>query len=313
MIESKEKNFVSAVVYVRNNEKHIQYFLSYLNKTLYENFEKYEIICVNDDSMDNSVKIIKEFSKSVKDAVVSVIHMSFYQGVELSMNAGIDLSIGDFVFEFDNVFIDYEVDTIMKVYGRSLEGYDIVSAAPQNTAKNSSKFFYAVFNKYSENQYPLRTESFRILSRRVINRVHAMSKTIPYRKAVYANCGLKMDVIVYQNNRSNKINIDDAMSDKRKDVAVDSLVLFTDIAYKLSFLLTVFMMAASVLIAVYAIAVFLENRPVAGWTTTMLFLAFGFFGIFGVLAVIIKYLAILTNLVFRKKSYVTESIEKLTK
>lgn len=313
MIGNKEKNFVSAIVYVRNNEKHIQYFLENLNKTLDGNFEKYEIICVNDCSGDASVKIVKEFAKNIKGAVVSIIHMSFYQGVELAMNAGIDLAIGDFVFEFDNVYMDYELDTIMNVYHHSLKGFDIVSAAPKNGGKSTSKLFYAIFNKFSDNRHKLRTETFRVLSRRAINRVHSMSKTIPYRKAIYANCGLKMDMIIYGNMNANKINMDDTMSDKRRDVAVDSLILFTDVAYKLSFALTAFMMMASILIGIYTVVIFFENRPVAGWTTTMLFLAFGFFGIFGVFAVIIKYLAILMDLVFKKKTYMTESIEKLTK
>ncbi len=51
MITNKEKNFISAVVYVHNNEKEIANFLENLNKKLNENFEKYEIICVNDKSI----------------------------------------------------------------------------------------------------------------------------------------------------------------------------------------------------------------------------------------------------------------------
>lgn len=313
MITNKEKNFISAVIYVHNNESHIKYCLDSINKILNDHFEKYEIICVNDDSNDCSVKKIKEFSSNVKNAVISIVNMSFYQGVELSMNAGVDLAIGDFVFEFDYVYVDYKVDTIMQIYQRSLEGFDIVSAAPKNAYKNSSKLFYSIFNHFSNSHYELRTETFRVLSRRVINRVHAMSKTIPYRKAVYANCGLKIDTIVYENTSLNCINADENASDKRKDVAIDSLVLFTDVAYKAAFTMTMFMMLVSIFIGIYTILVFLKNQPVAGWTTTMLFLAFGFFGIFGVFAIIIKYLALLIDLIFKKKSYSTESIEKITK
>lgn len=313
MITNKEKNFVSVVVYVHNNQSYITYFLENINKVLNDHFEKYEIICVNDDSNDDSTKKIKEFSSKVKNAVISIVNMSFYQGVELSMNAGVDLAIGDFVFEFDHVYVDYKIDTIMHIYQRSLEGFDIVSAAPKNVYKNSSKLFYSIFNHFSNNHYELRTETFRVLSRRVINRVHAMSKTIPYRKAVYANCGLKIDMLVYENTSLNQINANERSSDKRKDIAIDSLVLFTDIAYKVAFAMTIFMMVVSILMGIYTILVFLEKQPVAGWTTTMLFLAFGFFGIFGVFAIIIKYLALLIDLIFKKKSYITESIEKITK
>lgn len=313
MIDTKEKNFVSAVVYVRNDEKYVQHYLLALNQTLANNFEKYEIVCVNDDSDDRSALLIKEFAKSVKNAAVSLVNMSFYQGVELSMNAGIDLTIGDFVFEFDHAYMDYEANTIMKVYKRSLEGYDIVSAAPTKVEQYTSRIFYFLFNRFSGNHYPLRTENFRVLSRRVINRVHSMSKTIPYRKAIYANCGLKMDVIFYRNDRGTKMAMDDSLASKRRDVAIDSLVLFTDVAYKFAFGMTVLMMLVSAFTAGYTVFVFVRDQPVAGWTTTMLVLSICFLGVFAALAVIIKYLAILVDLVFKKKSYITESIEKLTK
>ncbi len=313
MIDNKEKNFVSAVVYVRNDEAYIQQFLRELNQTLEKKFEQYEIICVNDACDDRSALLIKEFAKSVKSAAISVINMSFYQGVELSMDAGLDLAIGDFVFEFDRAYMDYEADTIMKVYERSLEGYDIVAAAPDKMEQYTSRMFYFLFNRFSSSRYALRTESFRILSRRVINRVRSMSKTIPYRKAIYANCGLKMDAISYRNERESQMKLDDSAASKRRDVAIDSLVLFTDVAYKFAFSMTVIMMLISAFTAGYTVVVFVRNQPVAGWTTTMLVLSICFLGVFATLAVIIKYLAILVDLVFKKKSYITESIEKLTK
>ena len=36
-----------------------------------------------------------------------------------------------------------------------------------------------------------------------------------------------------------------------------------------------------------------------------------FFGLFGILTVVVKYLQILVDLVFRRKKYIFESIEKL--
>ena len=40
MISNKEKNFISAVVYVHNNEKEIGDFLEKINEKLNSNFEK---------------------------------------------------------------------------------------------------------------------------------------------------------------------------------------------------------------------------------------------------------------------------------
>ena len=58
---NKEKNFVSAVVYLYNNEREVAGFLNTVNGLLKENFEKYEIICVNDCSTDNTVKAVEAF------------------------------------------------------------------------------------------------------------------------------------------------------------------------------------------------------------------------------------------------------------
>ena len=187
MISNKEKNFISTVIYVHNNEKEIGEFLEKINELLSQNFEKYEIICVNDKSTDNSIQEIEKIAYKVNESSISIINMSYYQGIELSMNAGVDLSIGDFVYEFDNIYIDYELDVIMKIYQEALQGYDIVSAKSNSKKSISSRIFYKVFNQNSNHMYQIHTETFRILSRRAINRVKAMNKTIPYRKAVYAN------------------------------------------------------------------------------------------------------------------------------
>ena len=45
----KEKNFVSAVVYLYNNEREVGGFLKTVNDLLKENFEKYGIDVIGDD------------------------------------------------------------------------------------------------------------------------------------------------------------------------------------------------------------------------------------------------------------------------
>ena len=308
-IKSKEKNFLSAVVYVRNREKQIADFLKRLDSVLEDNFEKYEIICVNDASTDGTKEQIKSLVEPGKKSAITILNMSFYQGLESSMNAGMDLAIGDFVFEFDTIDMDYSIDTIMQVYRRTMEGHDIVSAAPQSNRGVTSDLFYSVFNKHTNYAYKLKTEAFRVLSRRAINRITSMNKTIPYRKAIYANCGLSCDTIYYTADSKVKSVTEDKKH--RRELAIDSLMLFTDVAYKFAVTMTALMMAVTVLVAIYAVAIFAMRIPIAGWTTTILFLAFSFFGLFGILTIVIKYLSILVNLVFKKQKYTFESIEKL--
>lgn len=311
MISNKEKNFISAVVYVYNKENEIKDILNNINNVLKNNFNKYEIICVNDASTDDSVSKIKEFSKELENEVLTLVNMSYYQGIELAMNAGVDLSIGDFVYEFDNIMYDYSEDTIMKVYNKCLEGYDIVSATSKKNKNTISSIFYKVFNKYSNMKEKIHTETFRIISRRAINRVHSISKNIPYRKAVYANCGLKMYNIIYNPNKKYKRVFNKDIQRTRQETATNSLILFTSLGYKFSMTMSILMMIITVLVGIYALVIFIVGVPVAGWTTTMLFLSFGFFGLFAIMTIIIKYLEVLIGLVFKKAKYTVESINKL--
>ena len=307
----KDKNFISAVVYVRNCEERIEGFLKMLISILNNSFEHSEIICVNDCSDDQSLDKIRKVSNQSGASCISVINMSYYHGLEMAMNAGDDLAIGDFIFEFDNTNIDFAPEEIMKAYRKSLDGYDIVSASPDKKKKLSSAVFYKVFSSFSGNGKDMNTESFRVVSRRAINRVHSMSKTIPYRKVAYLNCGLRTDNILYKRTVPDH-RADDKDRGYRFNLAVETLILFTDIGYKFSLAMTLFMMAVSIFVVIYSFIIYFTAHPVAGWTTTILFLAIAFFGLFGVLTIVIKYLQLLIDLTFKRKHYSFESIEKLT-
>ena len=312
-MEYREKNFISAVVYVHNAADRIEEFLKMLIEVIEDNFEKSEIICVNDYSDDDSVIHIKNVSKLAKDTSVSILNMSYFHGLEIAMNAGVDLSIGDFVLEFDTTMQDFDRTEIMKIYRKSLEGYDIVSASPDKKQKITSNMFYYIFDKFTDLSYKIYTESFRILSRRVINRISSMNKSVPYRKAIYANCGLKTLNVKYKTIKKHGPQNDKTENKYRKTLAVDTLILFTEVGYRFSEAMTAIMMLMTFFMAIYSLVVYLTSTPIAGWTTTILFMSFAFFGLFGILTIIIKYLQILVDLVFKRKKYNFESIEKLTK
>ena len=309
----KQKNFISIVVYIHNVEYLIDNFLETLYRMMDDNFEKYEIICVNDGSTDNSKEVIKTHAGKTSSCMLSIVNMSYYQGIEASMRAGIDLAIGDFVFEFDEIVLDFDPNLIMEVYNRSLQGYDIVSCGKGNF-RTSSKLFYSIYNRNSGTPYALRSETFRIISRRGINRVQSMSVNIPYRKAMYSNCGLSLDYLLYQ-----PINTGAEQRQKQKqrlkdpyDMAITSLILFTNIAYKMSLFFSIVMMLATLGSLAYVVVVYLTGNPVAGYTTMMILMSGAFFALFAILAMVIKYLSVILGLVFHKQRYLIESIEKIT-
>lgn len=310
---NKEKNFISAVIYVHNAANRIESFLKAIIAVIESNFEYSEIICVNDSSDDDSLEKIRMISKMVKTTSLSVVNMSYFHGLELSMNAGINMAIGDFIFEFDYTYLDFQPEIVMEIYRKSLTGFDIVSASADRKEKFTSKMFYRLFERYTDLSEKMSTESFRILSRRAINRVDNMNKTIPYRKAVYANCGLKTANIKYKVASFANYELDKKEKNFRSGLAIDSLILFTEMGYSFAKVMTFLMMLMSVFMIIYSVVIYVTSSPVAGWTTTILFLSVAFFGIFGILTIVIKYLQLLVDLIFKRKQYSFESIEKLSK
>jgi len=309
----KEKNFLSAVLYLNSAENALQAgeFLDKLCGSLSENFLHYEVICVSDDTKQDILDEVKRVRKQYPEAAITILHMSYYQGIEMSMNAGRDLAIGDFVMEFDECIWNFPDDCIMQVYRECLKDCDIVCCGDESKKKLSSKMFYSVFNHYANVQYPLDSDNFRILSRRGINRIQSLNKTIPYRKALYVNCGLKYKMLTYKPQNESKYTRTVKEKKNRRTLAINSLLLFTDMGYSIAMCMAVAMAIIMVFTAIYTAVMFLKGIAIVGWTTTMLFLSGAFFGLFVILAIVIKYLSLLLNLSFQKQRYMFSSIEKL--
>lgn len=308
----KEKKFVSLVVYLHNNEDYVENFLEKIIDAMSARFSQFELVCVDDACTDDTMKNISEFiSKKNLGAMVNIVHMSYYQGLETAMNAGRDLAIGDFVYEFDSCLIDYDMEVLDSIYEKLLTGFDIVSATPLGRIRFTSKLFYRIYNAFSrEKAGKVGSESLRIISRRAINRVKSLGSFIPYRKAVYANCGLKTTNITYKRT----VNLKSvAKTSERMTLAMDSLVYFTNALERLSTILSCLFLLATIAIGVYALVDLAAGHNTAdGWLSIMGFLAIGFFGVFVLLTVVLKYLSTLLNLVFKQQRYVVADIEKIT-
>jgi dolichol-phosphate mannosyltransferase len=314
MPENMEKNFVSCVVYLHNEGSRVKEFLNCVCSVMMDNFEKYEIVCVNDGSTDDTLKYLREYvEEQVNPVVVSMVNLSYYQGVETAMNAGCDIAVGDFIFEFDKCQFDFEPSLIMEVYRRALQGYDIVAAAPKNGVSITSKLFYGLYN-LGNRRYKLRQERFRIISRRAVNRVNQMNIYIPYRKAMYINCGLKVDTIVYDNKTDVKRRPQWEEREIRSNLAFDTLIIFTNVMEKFSMLVSAVLLGVLVVMFIYLIySIFSPVRPVEGWLSIMSLMSFGFFMLSVMLTLIFKYLSLILSMNFKRQRYVVEGVEKLIK
>ncbi len=308
-----ENKFVSIVVYLHNEENTVESFLDNVIPCIGDLFQKYEIICVDDACSDGTVEKLRNYAHSKHlEGIVSVIHMGFYQGIEPSMNAGRDIAIGDFVYEFDHIVIDYDKSLISDVYQKMIKGYDIVSASGIRKGRLTSRLFYSLFNKFSKSFAKIGPETFRIVSRRAINRIKTIGTHIPYRKAVYANCGLNMATISYNVVADPSGNNSKASFSERGELALDSFIYFTNIMERISAVLSGgFLLVTLFCLAYSLIDHFTGENVASGWPSLMSFMSVGFFGVFALLTIVLKYLSVLLNLIFRQQRYMVADIEKI--
>ena len=71
------------------------------------------------------------------------------------------------------------------------------------------------------------------------------------------------------------------------------------------------MMLLSMVMLIYTLVTYFSAHPVEGWTTTVLFMSLGFLGLFGILTIVVKYLQLLVDMIFRRKHYSFESVTKI--
>ena len=309
---SKINQFVSVVAYVHNNAAEVEKFINTV-MTQCEKFKQREIVFVDDCSIDDSVEKIKEYYKeNPSDYIVNIIRMSQYHGMEAAMNCGRDLAIGDFVYEFDDLFVDYDGSVIIDAYNKCVEGNDVVSVSTDVPIRMTSKIFYKLFNSTNENKTKIGQESFRLLSRRGINRIASMNVDIPFRKAVYFNCGLSVGTITYKSltgERPARIT----ENTERIDLALDSFIYFTKLVERLSLFLSGFFCLLFLSLVIYFLIASTIGQVInVTWMIVVLLTSLGFCGIFILLGIAIKYLDIIVDLNFKRKKYLISDVEKIS-
>lgn len=300
-MNKKESNFVSAVVYLSDNAKNAEKFIEELLIGLKTYFQHYELIIV-DDCCKKQDNLLKKLLLDKSNNMITIVHMSISQGVETCLSAGLDVSIGDFVFEFDSVEFSINKEFLWKVYEKALEGNDVVSVETMCNSF-SRRIFYRVFNKFSDSIYDIQASAFRLVSRRAINRVLDLKISSSFRQAMYSSCGLKNAKIDF---------IGKANSKKSRDfnLAIDSFILYTRIPSMISSI----SLNAFVFSLLFGIAFLLAAFFTDSFVCMMLFIISLFIQIciITVNSIINSYY---NRLILKEanKKYLFESIEKIQK
>ena len=102
---------ISIIIPVYNSEKYIR---RCLNSILNQTFQDFEIILIDDNSKDNSLKIVSEIEKTHKDKI-KILKNAKNVGAGASRNKGLKIASGEYITFIDSD--DYiEKNTLKRMY-----------------------------------------------------------------------------------------------------------------------------------------------------------------------------------------------------
>ena len=175
-------------------------FLAAVDAHFDERFDAYEIVVVDDASSDHSTDVVKAVAPTLHCAL-SLVELAHFHGVEAAMVAGLDRAMGDFVFEFDDTYMDYPFEVLDRMYDSAVSGFDVVAAAPDNLGWRL-RAFYAVCNWFSGIKPPLSYERLRVSSRRALDAMLHQRERIRDRQVLYRYTGYRYLRLDYSPDRA---------------------------------------------------------------------------------------------------------------
>ncbi len=193
---------LSIVASVYNEEASLEAFYQAMTSTMSGLSLDYELIFVNDGSVDDSLKIIEVFAGS--DPHVKLVAFSRNFGHEAAMIAGLDYATGDYIICMDSD-MQHPPQCIPEMVGAFVDGHDIVLMARKANKdaglfKNiTSGLFYYMFNKISNDDFVPGVSDFFGMSSKVAdlfrNNFREKSR---YLRGYLQTVGFKRKIIDYE-------------------------------------------------------------------------------------------------------------------
>lgn len=196
-----ENPLVSIVVPVFNEQEALGRFVDSTRGVLVAQGVRYEMLFVNDGSVDETLARLMTLSDS--DSRIRVVGLSRNFGKEIALSAGIDHAKGDVVIPMD-VDLQDPPELIPSFLERWRSGYDVVYGV--RTLRSSDAFskrttavwFYRLFNRLSRLKIPENAGDFRLLDRRVVDVLKQMPERNRFMKGLYAWVGFRSTAVPYE-------------------------------------------------------------------------------------------------------------------
>ena len=299
----------SIIVSVYNEEEVLFEFYRETIKVLLLIDHSYEIVFVNDGSMDGSRGLLFKIAKD--DPNVKVVHFSKNFGHEAAMIAGIDHASGDYLVCMD-ADLQHPPTLLPEIMKKFEAGYDIINMVrtvnkSAGIVKNiTSSAFYKVINRLSDNKLVNNASDFFGISKRVadILRNNYRDK-IRFLRGYVQNVGFNTINIEYEAKRrfagESKYSIRNLFK-----FSMNTIMTFSNLPLKLGIYAGIMAIVLAIILAIYTVWSFIKVGTPSGYATTICLICFMFSVLFFIVGIIGEYLGMILSELRDHPIYIVE-------
>ena len=300
---------LSIVVSVYNEEDSLESFYEVASSYIKNLDMDYELIFVNDGSVDKSEEIIREFAK--KDDRVKALLFSRNFGHEAAMIAGIDYACGDYIVCMD-ADLQHPPSILKDIIFKFNEGYDIInmirtSNTDAGLIKNiTSSIFYSGINLLSKNKLEKNASDFFAISKKVANVLRRdYREKVRFLRGYVQNIGFKKTSLPYVAQKRVAGHSKYSLH-KLLKFSMDTILCFSDMPLKLGLYAGTFSIFLGLLMAIYTIVTWARVGTPNGYATIIVLLCFMFAMLFLIVGIIGQYIAILFTELKNRPIYIVD-------
>jgi len=310
---TKINPYLSVVIPLFNEEKNVNALLKILVDNLQPLDVGYEIILVDDGSIDNTWEKIRH--SSTVDANVKGVKLARNFGHQHALFAGLSSAKGQAIISMDGD-LQHPPSLIQEMLEKHKEGNLVVSTYRNDTEvaslfkRKTSSLFYKIFSFLTDVPMTSGSSDFRLLDRIVLDQLLQLKDVDLFLRGAVEWLGFPSVTIPY--TASERFSgVSKYTLSKMVNFAKGSIITFSTKPLVLGIWLGAITSALAFLEIIYILYQVLHGETVAGWASTVGITSFLFGVLFIMLGIIGTYLArIHVALQNRPRFIVTELTDK---
>ena len=290
--------FVSIVICFKNNTVDIKKVLKDATNYLSGLVSDYELVVVDNASLDNNVEVFKGLTSSQGLPNLQVYLLTKEVDSDIAIWAGLENSLGDFVVVFNPAEDDLSV--LPEMLEKAVAGNDVVFATnhlkPKQTMgyRIANGFFNFMYKRFNGIDLPKDAPEFRILSKSIINFILQHNQPAISYRHLPVTAGFVRSYIKYK-SQPKKLQTKKLSQSIEKGIRL--MISTSRLPMRIVSFLSLFGASANLLYSIYVMFIWFFTENIApGWVSSSLQISGMFFLISLVLLVLGEYILYMASL-----------------